>query len=51
RNVASLRILAKLGFDHVESFIDESDGEHCERFVLDADVGTSLLAGDAMPGC
>ncbi|TGV63147.1 N-acetyltransferase, partial [Mesorhizobium sp. M00.F.Ca.ET.158.01.1.1] len=30
---------------------DESDGEHCERFALDADVGTSLLAGDAMPGC
>ncbi|TGU52627.1 N-acetyltransferase, partial [Mesorhizobium sp. M2D.F.Ca.ET.148.01.1.1] len=27
------------------------DGEHCERFVLDAHVGTSLLAGDAMPGC
>ncbi|WP_027146488.1 GNAT family N-acetyltransferase [Mesorhizobium sp. WSM3626] len=44
RNVASLRILAKLGFKHVESFVDESDGEHCERFALDADAGTSLLA-------
>ncbi|UCI21799.1 GNAT family N-acetyltransferase [Mesorhizobium sp. B2-1-8] len=44
RNVASLRILAKLGFKHIESFIDESDGEHCQRFALDADIGTSLLA-------
>ncbi|MBZ9979306.1 GNAT family N-acetyltransferase [Mesorhizobium sp. BR-1-1-10] len=39
RNVASLRILAKLGFTHVDSFIDESDGEQCERFVLDAHIG------------
>lgn len=35
RNFASLRILAKLGFQHIESFIDESDGERCERFALD----------------
>lgn len=34
RNSASLRILAKLGFKYVESFIDESDGEPCERFAL-----------------
>ncbi|WP_246672931.1 GNAT family N-acetyltransferase [Mesorhizobium sp. B2-3-11] len=47
RNVASLRILAKLGFKHVDSFIDESDGERCERFVLDADIGTSVLANQA----
>ncbi|WP_246673946.1 GNAT family N-acetyltransferase [Mesorhizobium sp. B2-3-13] len=47
RNVASLRILAKLGFKHIESFVDESDGEHCERFALDADDGTSLLASQA----
>lgn len=40
RNVASLRILAKLGFTHVESFIDGSDGERCGRFVLDADAGS-----------
>ncbi|TPM30944.1 GNAT family N-acetyltransferase [Mesorhizobium sp. B2-3-4] len=38
RNVASLRILAKLGFRHVESFIDDADGERCERFVLGADI-------------
>ncbi|TPL79977.1 GNAT family N-acetyltransferase [Mesorhizobium sp. B2-3-12] len=47
RNAASLRIMAKLGFRHVESFIDEADGERCERFVLDADVGTSVLANQA----
>ncbi|MBZ9996143.1 GNAT family N-acetyltransferase [Mesorhizobium sp. BH1-1-4] len=47
RNAASLRILAKLGFRHVESFIDEADGERCERFVLDAGVGTSPLASQA----
>ena len=40
RNVASRRILAKLGFKHVESFIDESDGERCERLALDADTGS-----------
>ena len=40
RNRASLRILAKLGFQHIDSFIDESDGEHCERFALDA-VGSA----------
>lgn len=34
RNSASLRIMAKLGFKHVESFIDASDGERCERFAL-----------------
>lgn len=44
RNFASLRILAKLGFKHSESFIDESDGERCERFALDRDIGSSLLA-------
>jgi len=43
RNFASLRILAKLGFEHIESFIDNTDGEHCERFSLDADIGSSLL--------
>lgn len=51
RNSASLRILAKLGFKHTESFIDDTDGEHCERFALDADTGSSLLARDAMPDC
>ncbi|WP_244749939.1 GNAT family N-acetyltransferase [Mesorhizobium sp. L-2-11] len=40
RNFASLRILAKLGFKHIESFIDESDGERCERFALDGDIGS-----------
>jgi len=35
--------LAKLGFEHIESFIDNTDGEHCERFSLDADIGSSLL--------
>lgn len=45
RNLASLRILAKFGFKHIESFIDASDGESCERFALDRDVGLSLLAG------
>jgi ribosomal-protein-alanine N-acetyltransferase len=34
RNSASLRILAKLGFKHIGSFIDEADGEPCERFML-----------------
>lgn len=51
RNFASLRILAKLGFKHTESFIDESDGERCERFVLDGEIGSSLLASNTMPGC
>ncbi|MBZ9810478.1 GNAT family N-acetyltransferase [Mesorhizobium sp. BR1-1-9] len=51
RNFASVRIFAKLGFKHVESFIDESDGERCERFTLDADIGPSLLASNAMPNC
>ncbi|MGX5826764.1 GNAT family N-acetyltransferase [Mesorhizobium sp. 43Arga] len=50
RNFASLRILAKLGFKHIESFIDESDGERCERFALDADIGSLLSASNAMPG-
>lgn len=35
RNFPSLRVLAKLGFKHVGSFIDEADGERCERFTLD----------------
>ncbi|BAB49967.1 GNAT family N-acetyltransferase [Mesorhizobium japonicum] len=51
RNLASLRIMAKLGFKHIESFIDDTDGERCERFALDADIGSSLLASNAMPGC
>nr|WP_292542938.1 GNAT family N-acetyltransferase [Mesorhizobium sp.] len=51
RNFASLRILAKLGFKHIDSFIDEFDGERCERFALDGDIGSSLLASNAMPGC
>ena len=42
-NFASLRILAKLGFKHIESFVDESDGERCERFAHDGDIGSSLL--------
>ncbi|WP_179301081.1 MULTISPECIES: GNAT family N-acetyltransferase [unclassified Mesorhizobium] len=46
RNFASLRILAKLGFRHIESFIDESDGERCERFALDADIGSPLSTSD-----
>jgi ribosomal-protein-alanine N-acetyltransferase len=51
RNFASLRILAKLGFKHIESVIDESDGERCQRFALDGDIGSSLLASNAIPGC
>lgn len=47
RNLASLRILAKLGFRHIESFIDDTDGERCERFALD--IRSSLLAGHTMP--
>ncbi|WP_296745905.1 GNAT family N-acetyltransferase [Mesorhizobium sp.] len=43
RNLASLRILAKLGFNHVESFIDETDGGRCERLVLDGDAASSLF--------
>ncbi|RWK75739.1 MAG: N-acetyltransferase, partial [Mesorhizobium sp.] len=30
---------------------DEFDGERCERFALDGDIGSSLLASNAMPGC
>ncbi|GGB46828.1 hypothetical protein GCM10011316_18670 [Roseibium aquae] len=33
-NGGSRRVHAKLGFQHVESFIDESDGADCERQVL-----------------
>ncbi|MDG4895357.1 GNAT family N-acetyltransferase [Mesorhizobium sp. WSM4976] len=44
RNLASLRILAKVGFKHMESFIDASDDEPCQRFVLDAGIGLRLLA-------
>ncbi|WP_448956158.1 GNAT family N-acetyltransferase [Labrys neptuniae] len=44
RNSALLRILAKLGFAHIESFIDEADGECCERFALDGTIGSSLLS-------
>lgn len=42
RNLASLRILAKLGFKHVDSFIDESDGERCEHLVLYPGIGPSV---------
>jgi ribosomal-protein-alanine N-acetyltransferase len=35
RNSASLHILAKLGFKHVEDFIDASDGERCQRLALE----------------
>ena len=51
RNFASLRILAKLGFKNIESFVDESDEERCERFALDGDIGSSLLTSNAMPDC
>jgi len=44
RNFASLRMLAKLGFKHTDSFIDASDGERCERFALVGGIGKSLLA-------
>jgi ribosomal-protein-alanine N-acetyltransferase len=50
RNPASLRLLAKLGFRHVESFVDESDGERCERFALAGNGRSSRLAGDMSPG-
>lgn len=49
RNAASLRILVKLGFRHIESYIDESDGEHCGRFALDRAIGSLQPAGNAMP--
>lgn len=49
RNFASLHILAKLGFKHIESFIDDSDGERCERLALDGKIGSSLLASNTMP--
>ncbi|QOF75740.1 GNAT family N-acetyltransferase (plasmid) [Aminobacter sp. SR38] len=51
RNFTSLRILAKLGFKHIESYIDESDGERCERFALDRDIGKALLSCNTMPDC
>lgn len=53
RNFASLRILAKLGFKHIESFIDESDGEHCERFALDGGIESPSVVeqrGARLPG-
>lgn len=39
------------GFKHIETFIDESDGERCEPFALGGDIGSSLLASNAMPDC
>ncbi|BBD41150.1 acetyltransferase (plasmid) [Aminobacter sp. Y103A] len=51
RKIASLRILAKLGFKHIESYIDDSDGERCERFALDGDIGKALLSSNKMPDC
>lgn len=39
RNLASRRILAKLGFVLMESFVDPSDGEPCEFYRL---TGASL---------
>ena len=36
RNTASLRVLAKLGFQRTEFFLDDFDGEQCERHVLKA---------------
>ncbi len=33
-NSGSRRVLAKLGFQHVANFLDESDGAECERHVL-----------------
>lgn len=49
RNAAPLRLLAKLGFRHVESFVDESDGEPCQRLVLGGEVGPPLPESEAMP--
>lgn len=34
RNLASLRVLEKLGFRRVETFTDPSDGEECLRLIL-----------------
>lgn len=51
RNLASLRMLAKLGFKRIESFVDESDGEPCERLALGGDIGKSFLASNAMSDC
>lgn len=50
RNVASRRILAKLGFKHIESFIDQSHGERCERLALYADDESSLSPSYTTPG-
>lgn len=36
RNKASLRVLAKLGFQKTGSFVDDMDGEHCERHSITA---------------
>ena len=33
-NCGSRRVHEKLGFKHVENFIDESDGAECERHIL-----------------
>lgn len=33
-NIGSRRVHEKLGFRHVENFVDESDGAECERHVL-----------------
>ena len=34
RNKMSLSVLTKLGFKHVRTFVDESDGERCEELIL-----------------
>lgn len=47
RNSASLHLLAKLGFRHVGSFVDGSDGERCERFALGRKDGSPLSASNA----
>ncbi|ESX64147.1 hypothetical protein X759_32200 [Mesorhizobium sp. LSHC420B00] len=38
RNFPSLRILRSSVSNISESFINESDGERCERFALDKDI-------------
>lgn len=39
RNSASLRVLAKLGFCHRRTFVDEVDAEQCEQYVFRAPEG------------
>lgn len=49
RSISCRCDIGEVGFKHIESFIDESDGERCERFALDGAIGSSLLASTAMP--